>query len=74
MTAGDAATFAFGMPLSASATESVPIYWGDKQIFEVQYYGADDKNEITTDFFGGGGLPDYKILPYNLSISHREPS
>ena len=62
-----AAAFAFGVPLSASAMESVPIYWGDKQIFEVQYYGADDKNEITTDFFGGGGLPNYKILPYNLS-------
>ena len=34
----------------------------------MQYYGVDDKNEDLTYFFSNGeGLPDYKILSYNLS-------
>ncbi len=63
-----AAAFALGCPLSASASETVPIYWGDKQIFEVQYYGTEDKTDITTNFFNQDN--DYSpanILVYNLT-------
>ncbi|MBE8954003.1 MAG: hypothetical protein SR1Q7_12850, partial [Quinella sp. 1Q7] len=62
-----AAAFVVGCPLSASAMETYSIGWDGKQIFDVQYYGADDKDEMTASFFGDGDIPDYKILTYNLS-------
>lgn len=55
-------------PITAFASETVPIYWDGEQIFEVQYYGTEDKNDITTKAFNSdGSLSADKILTYNLS-------
>ena len=56
-----AAAVVVGCPLSASAMENIPIYWGDKQIFDVQYYGTEDSTEFTRDFYTNtlGGRVDF---------------
>ena len=63
-----AAAFVVGCPLSASAMETYSIGWDGKYLFDVQYYGTDDKNDITTGFFNQDN--DYSpasILAYNLT-------
>ncbi|MBR2773375.1 MAG: autotransporter outer membrane beta-barrel domain-containing protein [Selenomonadaceae bacterium] len=63
-----AAAFAIGCPMSASAMETYSIGWDGKQLFEVQYYGTDDKTDITTSFFKqDDDLSPAAILAYNLT-------
>ena len=65
-----AAAFVIGFPLSASAMETYSIGWDGKQLFEVQYYGTDDKTDITTGFFNpDNDLSPASLLAYNLTPS-----
>ena len=50
-------------PLSASAMEDVPINWDGKQLFDVQYYGTEDKVAGLEKFFGS---EDFDLKPEEM--------
>ena len=52
------------MPQNAEAVEQFDIGWDGKTLFNIQYYGASDKNESRDKFFADG---EHATLNYDLT-------
>ena len=62
-----AAGFCFGnvfLPKNAEAMEQFNIGWDDKDLFDVQYYGASDRDETRESFFHNN---KNAVLNYDLT-------
>lgn len=65
-----AAAMSLGVGSQVSAMERVPIMWNGKQLFEVQYYGAEDRTDVLKEIFQKAS--DGSILPYTLTANIKD--